>query len=167
MCCSQGGTFIYHIHSHIFKVVIFYCASCFEPKIWCFLNADLPPKATSLHMKKLRGTTSHYVYFNYFYLFYLFLPVLITTNVCSFCFECPYYHSQSLVLLRLSLLNVLPHHLIQYLHENLQSQDNKTEYIDTSTWSMIFVSAEKRFRISPSGVMSKNLLDKLKPKSYL
>lgn len=64
MCCSQGGTFIYHIHSHIFKVVIFYCASCFEPKIWCFLNADLPPKATSLHMRKLRATTSHYVYFH-------------------------------------------------------------------------------------------------------
>lgn len=81
--------------------------------------------------------------------------------------ECPYYHSQSLVLLCLSLLNILVYYLIQDLHENSQSQDNKPEYIAASTWSMIFVSAEKRFRISPSGVISKNLLDKLKPKSNL
>ena len=34
------------------------------------------------------------------------------------------------------------------------------EVIQALTWSMIFVSAEKRLRISPSGVVSKNLGNK-------
>lgn len=153
---SHCGTFISHTYSHIHKVVIFYCVSCFKSKIWCFLNPDLPTESTTLHMKKLRATTSPYVYFKGY------LPSLL--QICVL-FECSYYHSQSLVLLCLSLLNILVHHLIQIYMKICRVRI--IECIATSTWSMIFVSAEKRFRISPSGVMSKNLLDKLKPKSNL
>lgn len=76
-------------------------------------------------MKKLRAPTSHYVYFEGYLpsllqmcaLFNLSVPIIIPRAGFAMPFSTEYFITSS----------------YSDLHENLQSQDNKPEYIDTST----------------------------------